>query len=265
MTVRHLLAAGTCLLLGLVSGCGSSSGPVPPPANPGCVTTADFGAAEDWSPDELWHPVNMRDDASVTISTSVPRDGDGSLMFASTVVTNSQDKADLQTLWPDATYPNRSVANLTALQYDFYRDSSSTIPQHFSPVFRLVIYNPSDSSTALLIWEQAYNGYGAGVPEDTWIQEDILAGNFWMYVTGTGAIQDYDVTLADWLAGNVTPQPGDPTPVTVDANTLVVGINIGIGSWWSTSPGATFTGYVDNVQAAWTDDVLTANFEDTCP
>ena len=213
-----------------------------------------------------WAPANVRADATVAITTAQPRSGNGSLEFTTNTVTPGQDKADFQKLWNATSFPTRTLAGLTALSYEYYRASSSTTANHLAPVLRLYVVDatvgsPTFGKYALLIWEPVYNG-AAPIPTDQWISQDILNGNFWMFVPGgqsipSGVVQNYNTPLSGWLAGGVTGQPGDPPPINIDANTLVFGVNVGVGSGW----GGTFRGFVDNVTLRWGTDEVHANFE----
>lgn len=205
-----------------------------------------------------WQASNVRSDATVGITTAQPR-GDapnnlGSLAFTTNTVTNGQDKADYVKYW--GVVPGRTLGNLSALRYDFYRASSSTTAQHFVPAFRLAYStNETPAKTGYLIWENVYNGGSTAtpVPTDQWIANDILNGYFWMRAFGPGrTIEKYDVTLAQWASGYTygTSQP-------LDANTNIVGIEVGVGSGW----GGAFTGYVDQVATSFGSDSVTANFE----
>ena len=214
----------------------------------------------------LWGEANVRNDASVGITTTQPRSGNGSLEFSTNTITPGQDKADFEIFWEDATttpidHPTRTLNNLSRLEYEFYRDGSSTTAAHFAPVLRLYVFNQDTGHIALLIWEDVYNG--GSVADDTWVSKDILNGNFWMYVPGgqgipSGVVQNFGVTLNDWITGSPAGQPSDPTPIPIDTNTLVIGINVGVGSWW----GDSFLGFVDNVVIEFNgNDEVSANFE----
>ncbi len=221
------------------------------------------------SPDG-WAPANVRTDATVAITTAQPRSGNGPLEFTTNTVTPGQDKADYQKLWDPANFPTRTLDGLTALSYEYYRASSSTTASHLAPVLRLYVADVTPTSStfgkyALLIWEPAYNG-AAPVPTDQWITQDILNGKFWMFVPSgqsipSGVVQNYGATLNDWITGSPVGQSGDPAPINIDANSLVFGVNVGVGSGW----GATFRGFVDNVTLRWGTDEVHANFEvDQC-
>ncbi|MCX7553797.1 hypothetical protein OS175_07900 [Marinicella sp. S1101] len=223
-----------------------------------------------------WEAVNVRDDAMVMQSNNQPLFGDGSLLFATDTVTNGQDKADFQLLWQQSAsvidFPGRTLGNISDLNYAWYRDAASTTIAHFTPVFRLTFYDDNNTPTDLtddvsgvLVWEGVYNGYSDPV-EDSWELVDMMADNFWAFVsfngqnTGTGVIQNYNVSLDDWINQSPQGQPGDPQ-INLSADTLIIGVNVGVGSGW----GNSFLGYVDAVRVGFgeEDDTL-FNFE-VCP
>ena len=221
-----------------------------------------------------WEPANVRDDALVELSQNQPLLGDGSLLFATDTQTAGQDKADFQLFWQQSIdsidFPDRTLGNVTALNYAWFRDSSSTTIAHLIPVFRLNFYDDggtpgdlSDDVLGVLVWEGVYNGYNSPV-EDSWELVNIMNDNFWVFVSqsaqGSGVIQNFGVTLDDWINGMPQGQPGDPQ-ITLTANTYIFGINVGVGSGW----GNTFIGYVDAARVAFgnNDDTL-YNFE-VCP
>jgi hypothetical protein len=212
-----------------------------------------------------WAPANVRTDATVAISSAQPRSGSGSLEFTTNTITPGQDKADYEKIW--GVVPTRTLGNLSALSYEFYRDSSSTNAAFLAPVVRLYYLNASGQS-GLLIWEPVYNGYSS-VPTNTWVVANIFNGNFWMRAFGSPSrtIDDYNVSLAEWLAN--TDEEGSPidddvdsdTPHVLGPDTYIVGVNVGVGSGW----GATFRGYVDNVTLQFGSDEVSANFEPETP
>lgn len=208
-----------------------------------------------------WGPANVRTDATVSITGNQPRAGTGSLKFTTNTVTPGQDKADFEKIW--GVVPGRTLGALSALRYEFYRGSSSTTAGHFAPVLRLYYYNDVTGESGLLIWEPIYNGYGT-ITTNTWISADIFSGNFWMRAFGPGrTIDDYNVSLAEWMAN--ADEEGSPidddsdadVPHVLNPGVYITGVNVGVGSGW----GATFLGYVDNVELEWSSDVEAANFE----
>ncbi len=209
-----------------------------------------------------WQAANVRDDALVEINKLQPLFGDGSLMFATDTVTAGQDKADYQYIWQQSQtaidFPNRTLGNVAALSFAWYRDATSTTAAHFAPVFRLGFYDdggtPADSSDdkiGYLIWEAVYNGTNPA-PTDSWQLSDIQNDNFWVYVIGSGVIPVFNATLDDWI--NNSPSPN----ISLSANTYITGIILGVGSGWNDA----FTGYVDSVRVSFgnSDDKL-YNFE----
>ena len=221
-----------------------------------------------------WEAANVRNDGLVEMNKDHPLFGDGSLMFFTDTQTAGQDKADYHLVWQTSTgtidFPQRTLGNLSALNYAWFRDSASTTADHFIPVFRLYFYddggtpgNASDDVLGLLIWEGVYNGLGTPA-EDSWQIMDVFDGVFWVYVSqsaqGSGVIQNFSATLNDWINGNPQGQPGDPQ-INLSANTNIFGVNVGVGSGWNNS----FLGYVDAVRIAFgsVDDTL-YNFE-VCP
>lgn len=201
-----------------------------------------------------WTPANVRTNGSVAITGWQQRggapDNRGSLEFTTNTATLGQDKADYVKLW--GVVPGRTLGNLSGLSYEFYRDSSSTTAQHFAPVLRLY-YQTSSGETGLLIWEQVYNGYSGGVPTNSWVSANMLGGTFWMRAFGPGrTVERFDVTLAQWAAGEITSNGH-----VLGTDTKIIGIDVGVGSGW----GATFRGAVDNVVVGFDADTVSANFE----
>nr|WP_231134684.1 right-handed parallel beta-helix repeat-containing protein [Motilibacter deserti] len=203
-----------------------------------------------------WQAANVRADASVSITNAQPRgeapNNLGSLEFRTNTVTSGQDKADFVKYW--GVVPGRTLGNLSALSYEFYRASSSTTGQHHAPVLRLAYSTPSGDS-GLLIWENVYNGGSTAtpVPTDQWIAKDVLNGNFWMRTYNPGfTVERYDVTLDEWQNGAAYPGSDLLGP-----DTNIIGVETGVGSGW----GGTFRGYVDNVNVQFGTDSESANFE----
>jgi hypothetical protein len=217
-----------------------------------------------------WMPINVRDDAIVEINENQPLFGDGSLMFATDTITPTQDKADFQFIWqtsPDSIeFPDRNLANISALNVAWFRDSTSTTAAHLLPVVRLQFFDDAgtadlgDDTYGLLIWEAVYNGINPA-NTDTWELSDMINDNFWIYVQaspdGTGTIQNFNSNLNDWLNSNPVGQASDPV-ISLGVNTYILGLNVGVGSGW----GNSFSGYLDALRIAFgaTDDVL-YNFE----
>lgn len=223
-----------------------------------------------------WAVASQRADSTVDITTNQPRSGTGSLEFVTNFVTPGQDKVDYELLWDPANFPNRTLSNLSALSYEYRRDSSSAVGGAFHPVLRLRWYNDNatpmdtaDDTLGQLIYEEVYQGVNP-VPVDTWDTNDIdlAAANLWMFCNdcgggATGVVQNYSASISDWLAGPVVGQPGDPVPPDLSVGTtFVFGMNTGVGSGWSDD----LLMWVDNVRIAFgMADDLNYNFEGPVP
>ena len=257
MSTRFRSLSGVALLVGLLlvlalPQLAAAANTIVTPANP-----------------DGWAPTDVRTNATVGITADNARSGLGSLKFTTNTLVNGQDKADFTKTWA---VPGRTLAALSDVSYEFYRDASSTTATHYAPVLRLLFSNDNntpgnaaDDHVGYLIWEPNYNGFGA-IPTNAWQAENLFADNFWMrYVAGPNyvggcerTIQNYSVTLNQWLTANPQGQPGDcVAPDLGSGTTYIAGVNTGVGSGW----GATFLGYVDNVVVAFGADVVSANFE----
>lgn len=100
-----------------------------------------------------WEAANVRADAMVEMNKDQPLFGDGSLMFFTDTQTAGQDKADYHLVWQQSAgsidYPQRTLGNISALNYAWYRDSISTTADHFIPVFRLYFYDDAGTPEIL--------------------------------------------------------------------------------------------------------------------
>ncbi len=82
------------------------------------------------------------------------------------------------------------------------------------------------------------------MPTDVWVDEDLLGGRFWMRAFGPSRTIDvYDLTLPDWIASGAVGDGAD-TGWDIDADTRVIGVNVGFGSGWG---GGEFHGFVDEI------------------
>ncbi len=156
------------------------------------------------------------------------------------------------------------MKDITSIGYEFYRNgAASTVAGHLAPVLRIGVYDPVSGKASMLIWEPAYNGYGAGVPTDSWVPVDALNGNFWMRAFGAPSCtyEVYDITLQEWVSGTNDGNPIGPvngcTPNPVGPSAWVYSINTGIGSGWD----GTFDGASDTVTLGFNGVSTTYNFE----
>ena len=215
-----------------------------------------------------WVYNNTRRDGSVGIRNNYPRNGNGSVYF------NSPDrfgKADIEyfvapvlvggNFAPNPYNPSSilgPLADLSHLSYQWYRDGSSTAPNHLHPVLRLGILrvNHQDNSINLgyLVFERIYNGFSGAAPTNSWQSDDIVSNNYGLWATASLGFGDPNVnfsqvfkTLSGWVsAANAA-----------NATLYVISVNAGIGSGWN----GTFTGAVDNITFGFGGNYTTYNFE----
>lgn len=208
-----------------------------------------------------WYRTNYRDvsngftsNTSAAITATRPRSGNGSVEMS---LTDGSGKVDYAYAW--GYVPGRTLASLSALSFDWYRQGTSTTPANQAPALRLLIDADGDASTNLdrgyLVWEQAYQANPA-VLTDQWVSSNALTGNFWQRRFSPGTtVEVYDLSLQEWIGG------ANPAGALVlGANTAILGLEFGIGSGWN---GA-FRGFVDNVTFGFgTAPATTFNFETT--
>lgn len=197
-----------------------------------------------------WAESDQRVNGASVISADQP-DATGGAASLKQTSTSSSDKTNYQKLADFG-----PVSELSALSFDWYRDSSSTAASHFTPAFGLYVSDSTGQNSWLLKWEGVYNQYPAAsgaVPTDQWVQENILNGNFWRIPQVQNGV---------WVGFAGCSQTGDPYGCQVYDRHLtdewldgynVAGVEVGIGSGWT----GTYTSFVDNVRVGDT----TYNFE----
>lgn len=202
---------------------------------------------------------NVRSNGVAGIHAAFPRSGNGSAHLSTAA---SGSKADIELLpnaaadflgnWSTGAGASLGrLGDLTALSYEWYRDSSSANNAGQHPVIRLLVETASGARGGL-VFERAYNGGGA-VPTDAWIFEDVMAynggdgANLWSFQAGMVNFEfGYSNSVTDWINGVGT----------INADTLVIGISMGVGSGW----GA-FDGAVDNLTIGFNGVNTSYNFE----
>ena len=214
-----------------------------------------------------WVYNNTRGSGSVGIRTNYPRSGNGSVYFNSP---GSSGKADIEyfadpvlvggNFVPNPFNPSSilgPLADLSHLSYEWYRDGSSTAPNHLHPVLRLGILRVNSDNTAAvgyLTFERVYNGFSGPAPTNSWQSDDIIGSNYKLWATASLGFGDPNVninqvlkTIPDWVsAANA-----------VGATLFVISVNAGIGSGWD----GTFEGAVDNITFGFGGTYTTYNFE----
>ncbi len=221
-------------------GAGAATTTTGPTGTVTAVTGPGGGANRAFSPvvPGAWSQQNVGGGASVGITTTYAQSGNGSAYFKGA---DGNSKADME-IYFGATY---ALSSLSALSYDWYRNSTSTVGGDLHPVIRLIL-----APGSYLIYEGAYNEYAlpaVTAPVDNWVSADALDAFFWDNNGGLAALNpgyQYDFTLDDWVAAN--------------GSLNVIGLSIGFGSGWN----GTFDGAVDNVRVAFGNDFdKTWNFE----
>lgn len=209
-----------------------------------------------------WAYNNVRNNGHVGIRTDNPRSGNGSASFIGTQgpVVNSS-KADIEYFNTDGLGNLTSMGTLgtvTSLAYDWYKSSSSLATQHSA----LRIYVDGDGNLGTttdrgyLVYERAYQTVST-VPTDQWISDNVINANLWQVWFGHG---NFDTAgnwqpLSTWgSVGGFTPSGGG---MHLDANSVVFGLSVGIGSGWNT-----YLGYADNMTIGFNNgDPTTFNME----
>ncbi len=209
-----------------------------------------------------WTYNNVRNNGHVGVNTDFPRSGDGSVWFDGTQGPGgNSSKADIEYFNTDGNGNLASMGTLgdiTALAYDWYKSSASAASQQSN----LRVYVDADGNLATtndegyLVFERAYQTNNS-VPTDQWITDNVINANLWEVYFGHG---NFDTAgnfqpLSVWgSASGFTPSGGG---LHLNANSVIFGLNAGIGSGWDTYIGA-----VDNITIGFgANDPTTYNFE----
>ncbi len=123
------------------------------------------------------------------------------------------------------------LGDITQLNYQWRRDSTSTAARHFHPMFRLLVDADGNWGTANdrggLVFERVYNG--GGVVNNAWIAENLLA-----YQGGVGPnLWSFDAGMATVFGGssrNLTAWRNGFSGSTISSKSAVIGFSIGVGS-----------------------------------
>lgn len=205
-----------------------------------------------------WFYNNVRNGATVGISSALPYASSGSVYFQSP---SSAAKADIEYLAGGAAIAGNyyasavlgRFADLQSFSYVWYRESASTVAPHLHPALRVLLDADGDLGTpgdrGGLVFERVYNG--GTVPFDAWVAD--MAGPttyLWNFGLGLGFAANinatpyaYDATLAEWQA--------------FLPNAVIIGFSAGVGSGWN----GTFAGAVDAISWTHGGQTTTFNFE----
>lgn len=214
---------------------------------------------------DSWFRTNVRSGGTTGITADYPRDTNGSAYFYGIFTdTTGNDKAD----WKyESSTGYGPLSQLTSVTYDWYRDSSSTVPAHYHPAIRIMLRDAEDPSIRRkLVFELAYNPAVTPVTTDAWVTQ-MVDDNAHVWNVDAAPYK----TLATCKAATL------PNTEGVDINSanfcwgvlgtdIVMGIEVGIGSWWATAEGQFFKGAADDVKLVMDgQEVLNANFELPAP
>lgn len=201
--------------------------------------------ANPFAPRDVWQQQNVGGGATVGISDTYARSGDGSAYFAGV---DGNSKADLEIYFSTPV----ALSSVTSLAYDAFRGAASNNPAAQVNSLRMLIGNAAGTYRAYLIYEPVYNDYPVASPiaEDTWYTFNINTSSiFWSNGSNltrpTGCTGDCYTSLADWSAAN----PGF----------TVLGLSTGIGSGFF----GNYVGAVDNVSFTAAGNTRSWNFEVT--
>lgn len=221
---------------------------------PGVYTNSSASAYNDPLAANTWLRRNVNPNSSIGISGDYARSGNGSIYMDGL---NGSSKGDLEYYFGDLT--GKTLGNLSALGYDWYRDVVSNNPSAQAPVIRLYMDADGDMTTTsdrgYLIYEPTYNGV-ASAPEGAWQTADAYNGgngNFWLRQFSPGQSNNvFNRDINDWRAGQTT-----SGFLAFSNSSIVYGLNVGFGSGWN----GHFTGAVDNITVGFGGSSTTYNFE----
>lgn len=208
-----------------------------------------------------WYYNNVRNSGTVGIDGTYARSGNGSVYMNGTLGPGApSSKGDIEYLSGGTNvsgnyYATSSLglfSQFTGMQYDWFRDSSSTNGAGQHPSLRILLDRDGNLSTiddrGGLVFERAYNG-GGNAPVDQWMT-DVVGNSTYLWSFGSfggtdpnGGTYAYDSTLSEWQTF-------------LGAHASILGFSAGFGSGWGP-----FTGAVDNI--GWTINgvTTTTNFE----
>ena len=203
-----------------------------------------------------WYYNNVRNSGIAGISTTYPRNGNGSAYLETQIGPGgASSKADIEylangTLFQNNYYAGGSLglfSTLGSFSYDWFRDSSSTNSAAQHPALRVLLDADGDLTTVAdrggLVFERAYNG--GGVSTNTWVNDLVSATgvNIWNFGLGLDfAYGGFGQDLSDWK--------------TILPDAAILGFSAGVGSGWGP-----FKGAVDNVSWTIGTTTTTSNFE----
>ncbi len=210
------------------------------------VTSIASGASADTWLDGTFNN-QTRNGGTLNISGAQSYDGDGSLALS-----GNSGSAKATALYVSQSLG--SLASLSSVSYQYYRDGSSTNAANQAPSLRLYV-SDGQGRVGTLVYEPVYNGV-ATIPVDSWELIDATAGNWWLFEGGV--FENFGLDLADWATSNsFNNSTNTASKLGFGPDAQVVGIDVGIGSGWNGDSLA----YVDNISLQFgTREATTWNF-----
>jgi hypothetical protein len=199
------------------------------------VTVTENNVGDDWFVVEQL----VDGDYAFVEGPSTPPAGVGSLEM--TAPNLGTDKVTITT----NNHDGMAIADLDALTYWTYRDSSSTSPGYTVPSVNIFITNGGPEGNvgwAPLIWEPIYSFGAAAIQDDTWQQWDTMAdsetgfGGGWWSTRDLGTICQFNCFVS-WET--VLEQNPNATIIVAGEGAGSTGVNLGRG------PSGSFYGAVD--------------------
>lgn len=211
-----------------------------------------------------WYYNNVRNSGTAGVSTTYHRSGNGSAQLTGSIGPGEpSSKADIEYLANGVSVLGNYFAAgslgafsaFTTMQYDWYRDSSSTNSDLQHPALRILLDLDGNLATTGdrggLVFESAYNAGGA-VPTDTWVTS-VVTGNTKLWNFGLGLGNAYNINASSYAYDGTLDQWQNLNQL---SNAVILGFSAGVGSGWGP-----FSGAVDNI--GWTIGGVsqTTNFE----
>lgn len=197
----------------------------------GTVTTSSGARVTAPPAVNSWFQSEVGGGGSVGITKTYTNDANGAAYFSTT---DGNSKGDLQYYFSPST--PITLASLSSVSFDFFRDAASTTQGIFAPVLRLDIRKDGAFAGSLVLEDYYQDHVNPVAGVWTNVSADLSNGIFWATNTALGpknaAANGGQKSLQSWLDAN-------------SGSTLTVsGLSIGVGSGWN---GGTFSGALDHV------------------
>ncbi len=213
-----------------------------------------------------WYYGHVQNNGIVGINTTFPRSGNGSVYFETPT---SAAKSDIEYRHDlvNQGMPLGRLADLEWLSYEHYRSSQSTVGSHIHMPIRIYvanIVNGNITDLGYLIYERSHNFGSQPIPNDVWLEDEIVASNrrVWQNPINGGNFFDAQPFSVWQSEEGYQPREGSRVGVRWNGDSVVVGISLGAGTGWN----GRFVGAIDNVKIRFRNGVeYHFNFEARVP